>query len=164
MATMTGEYIDRAIESKAVTQTERDWFMKNRIPPDNWRVWIGRFQRHKWKGQWIHVNAPILGATDAPDLKPGDLAQPNTQATTFVVGELYVHVMSSTGYPELVQRWSWPFLSRLSRLLIQIWPSKESFVAWPTESMTDKDADTVPTILHKTIERAARSITGRRIA
>jgi hypothetical protein len=163
MATMTAEFIDRDSGSRGVSQMERDWLRNNSGVPDNWRIWIARFQRYKWKPQWIHLTLPILGSEDSAGLKPGDTAPANTQATSFVIGELYVHVLSSTGYPGLVGKWAWPPFSRLSRLLVQVWPLKESFIAWPTDSLRDRDADSIPTILINVIDGASRSLFGRRL-
>lgn len=163
MATMTSEFIDRDSLGQGVTLAERQLFWKQSVIPPNWRIWIARYRRHKWKGEWIHFTVPILGPEDVPGLKPGDTARPNTQTTTFVIGELYVHVMSSSGHPDLTAKWVWPAFSRLSRLLIQVWPAKESFIAWPPDSLTDRDADTVPTLFSNVVDAASRSLLGRRI-
>jgi len=163
MATMTGEFIDRDPLGQGVTLAERQFFRQQSEIPPNWRIWIARYRRYKWKGEWIHLTVPILGPEDVPGIQPGDSAKPNTQTTTFVIGELYVHVMSSSGHPDLTAKWNWPAFSRLTRLLIQIWPPKESFIAWPPESLTDHDADTIPTLFSNVIDAASRSLLGRRI-
>ena len=163
MATMTGEFLDRDPLGQGVSLAERQILCKHSDIPPNWRIWIARYRRYKWKGEWIHLSLPILDAENSADLKPGDPAPPNTQTTTFVIGELYIHVMSSTGHPDLTAKWAWPPFSRISRLLIQIWPPKESFIAWPPESLTDRDADTIPTLFANVIDAASRSLLGRRI-
>lgn len=163
MATMTGEFIDKDPIAKGVTLGERQILWKESTIPPHWRIWIARYQRYKWKVEWIHLTVQILGSEDVPGLKPGDPAPPNTQTTTFVIGELYVHVMSSTGHPDLISKWAWPAFSQISRLLIQIWPVKESFIAWPSESLSDRDADNIPTIFSNVVDAASRSLFGRRI-
>jgi hypothetical protein len=156
MATMTGEFIDRDPLGQGITLAERQLLWKQSAIPPNWRIWVARYQRYKWKGQWIHFTLPIFGSEDSSSLQPGDPAAPNTQTTTFVVGELYVHVMSSTGYPDLPAKWIWP-TSRLAR------PARENFIAWPPESLTDGDADTIPTLFSNVIDKASCSLLGRRL-
>src|SRR6266478_112392 len=65
MATMTGEFLDKdpVPGTIAVSQAEREWLWKNGIPPlEGWRIWITRYQRHKWPGRWVHLVVPILEA------------------------------------------------------------------------------------------------------
>lgn len=71
MATMTGEFIDRDPLGQGVTLAERQFFWKQSAIPPNWRIWIARYQRYKWKGEWIHLTVPILAPEDVPGLKPG---------------------------------------------------------------------------------------------
>jgi hypothetical protein len=163
MATMTGEFIDRDPIGQGVSLAERQMLWKKSAIPTGWRIWIARYRRNRWKGEWVHLAVPILDAENSVGLKAGDHAPPNTQTTTFVIGELYVHVMSSSQHPDLTAKWLWPAFSRLSRLLIQIWPPKESFIAWPPESLTDRDADTIPTLFANVIDASSRSLFGRRI-
>jgi hypothetical protein len=164
MATMTAEFIDRDPKTIAITADERKYLMDNRVPPSTgWRIWIARYRRNKWVPQWIHFTFPILGAQDTKGMNPGDFAYPNTQATTFVIGELLVHALSSTGYPELSARWVWPPRTRVSTLLTQIWPPRESFIAWPPAALTDRDADFVPAALRHVIDGASRTMMGRQI-
>jgi hypothetical protein len=70
--------------------------------------------------------------------------------------------MSSSNI-DIINRWAWPPFSRISRSMIQIWPLKESFIAWPTDSFRDEDADLIPNIFNRMVDQASRSITGRRI-
>jgi hypothetical protein len=166
MATMTGEFLDRdpAVGNIGISQADREWLWKNNAPPpERWRIWIARYQRHKWPGRWVHLVVPILEGREIPELPLDDYPSPNTQTTTFAIGELYIQVMSTSGNPRIVDRWNWPFASRPARLLTQIWPPRESFIAWPTESLTDSDADFVATAFDHVIDAASRSLTGRRI-
>jgi hypothetical protein len=166
MATMTGEFLDKEpiVGNIAVSQAEREWLWKHGTPPsEGWRIWIATYQRYKWPGRWVHLVVPVLEAKDVPSSALADYPPPNTQTTTFVIGELYVHVMSTSGNPDIVSRWVWPAASRPGRLLIQIWPARESIVAWPSESLTDGDADFIATAYDRVIDAASRSILGRRI-
>jgi len=103
MATITGDYLPRDPDAIAVSQAERDYFRDNGMPPlDSWKIWIGDYR--KQKGVWDHYVVPILGAKDSSDLTAGSFAQPNTQSTTFVVGNLFVHAISSTGDRDLISK------------------------------------------------------------
>jgi hypothetical protein len=67
-----------------------------------------------------------------------DAPRPNTQTTTFVVGRLYIHAVSSA--TDIFEDW------RLARpdLLAQVWPLHRNIVAWPPAAvLTDRDADQI---------------------
>jgi hypothetical protein len=161
MATVTAEYLTRDETAVAISQVERDWLRDHRTPPENWKIWIGYYPGRK--GIWDHYVVPILGAEDAPQITSDGFAQPNTQTTTFVVGNLLVHALSSTGDTDLVSRWNWPAASRVGLNLPQIFPRKESFIAWPPNGLTDFDVKLVSGALGKVIDDASRGILGNRI-
>jgi hypothetical protein len=117
MATMTAEYLTHDLTSIAISQADRDWFRDHGSPPENWKIWIGRY--HGNRGQWTHFVVPVLsrGTTNSADDRR---AAPNTQTTTFIVGRLLVHVMSTSGDPDIISRWVWPLGSRLAVHLPQI--------------------------------------------
>jgi hypothetical protein len=166
MATMTSEFLDKDLvpSTIAVSQDDREFLWKEGVPPpERWRIWITRYQRHKWVGRWFHSVVPILDAKDVPSSALTDYPSPNTQKTTFTVGDLYVHVMSTSGNPDIVSRWVWPIRSRPGMLLIGIWPIKESIITWPPESLTDSDADFVATAHDLAVDAASRSVLGRRM-
>jgi len=140
MATMTGEHLSYDTESVAVPQSERDWFRKNGVPPDNWRILIGRYQRQAWREQWRHVSIPIYSAKDIPGRKASNRREPNHQATTFTVGQLYVHVFSGH-FRNLIMDWDWRTAPRARSCLTQIWPIQFPLAMWPTQDMTDADAE-----------------------
>ena len=160
MATMTAEFIDRDPNTIAVPQADRDWLRNNGTAPPGWRIWLARYRRHKWPAQWAHFTLPILEAKDVPAPGTG-FVPPNTQVTTFVVGELYVHVMSSVDL-ENINGWA-TRLSFSERRLVCIHPAKESFIVWPAPSLTDKDADNIASAFHRYVEGISRSLSGRRL-
>jgi hypothetical protein len=134
MATMTGEYLSFDTTAIAITQSEKDWFRVHQTPPKTWKIWIGHYPGSK--GVWNHFVAHLRGkGIRNPSYDP--LALPNTQTTSFVIGNLFVHVFSSTGDPQMVARWVWPFGSMISLKLPQIFPPKEGFIAWPTQGLTN---------------------------
>jgi hypothetical protein len=136
MATMTSEYLSKDTTTLAIPQTDRDFLRLNLRAPQGWRVWIGTYNRSAWVGQWVRTSAPILDVGDYPST---GMAPPNTQTTTFVIGRLYVHVMSSY-FPEHTALWDWRPTPHARALLVEICPVKHMIVAWPRQAITDKDA------------------------
>jgi hypothetical protein len=162
MATMTAEFIDRDPNTIAVPQGQRDWLMNNGTAPPGWRIWLADYHRRNWPVQWVHLTLPILESKDIPKGKSTDYVLPNTQTTTFVVGRLYVHIMSSTD-PANIDRWATTFAHNVP-LLIPLVPSKESFTVWPpARSLTDTEADAIASAFHLYVENISRSLLGRRL-
>ena len=159
MATMTGDYLSRDSTAIAISQGERDWFRDSGIPPENWKIWIGHYAGSK--GRWSHFVVPILDANSISDIKNDGFAQPNTQTTTFVIGNLFVHIIS--GDADTVSRWVWPSGSPLTIKLVQITPTRESIVVWPPQSLTDFELDSISTAFERVIDGASRSFGGRRL-
>jgi hypothetical protein len=160
MATMTAEFIDRDPNAIAVPQDDRDWIPNNGTAPSGWRIWLAHYRRHKWPAQWVHLTLPVLEAKDTPTPDAG-FVSPNTQVTTFVVGELYVHVMSSVD-PDNIKGWA-TRLSHSERRLVYILPATESFIAWPPRGLTDRAADGIASAFHRYVEGISRSLLGRRL-
>jgi hypothetical protein len=162
MATMTAEYLVRDVTALSITQSERDWLRDNGTPPSNWKIWIGRANGRM--GMWRHYIAPILAAKDTGKASSEGLARPNTQTTTFIIGYLLVHVMSSTGSPETVTGWNWPLSTRIGLNLPRIFPTKESVIVWPSQPFTDAEVKLISDAFERVVEAAARSpFTGRRM-
>src|SRR5258708_4298952 len=88
MKTMVAEYFDP--KQIAVPLEERQYLRDHLRPPDNWRIWIGNYEREKWAGQWAHGAAGVHSIRTPTR----NLDRPNTQSTTFVVGHLYANVFS----------------------------------------------------------------------
>jgi hypothetical protein len=137
MSTMTSDfyYPDR----QAIPQVDREWLKNHRSPPpDTWRIWIARYRREKWVSHWIKNSIPVAGEKHISEIAADDTPRPNTQTTSLVLGELYVHAYSSI-FPKLVSRIG--ISPPLSEMICQIWPIREHFVAWPIEPITDRQAD-----------------------
>jgi hypothetical protein len=135
MKAMVGEFFDPS--KVAVPLSEREFLRDKRQPPDNWMIWIGNYTRGKWAGEWVHTAS---GIDSAKGIARRDTKVPNTQTTTFVVGKLYAHIFSSE-IPDIVAGIS---LGKIGyEKLAQIWPIRESFVGWPTNALSDVDADAI---------------------
>jgi hypothetical protein len=161
MATMTAEFIDRDPTTIAVPQSDRDWLRNNGMAPRGWWIWLAHYQRRKWPAQWVHLTLPILAAKDVPENAAEVYVMPNTQVTTFVVGSLFVHTMSSVE-ADNIAGWA-SMLPRRYPLLVPVMPQRESFVAWPSASITDATADAIASAFHRYVEGISRSLLGRRL-
>jgi hypothetical protein len=139
MATMTAEHLISDPRQRAISQTDREYLWRNSKPPTEWRILIGRYQRHRLATQWTHCDIPVLETKDVPPA--GVPPQSNMQITTFMIGELFAHAMS-TQFPNQVRDWDFRTWPRARVLLSQVWPIEETAMVWPTQtmSMTDLDA------------------------
>jgi hypothetical protein len=157
MATMTGE---RMAKNSAVTvpQLERDWLMNNRVPPDGtWRVWIGRCSE-PWRGQqWVRTTSIILDAEKLPNAVMTDDRVPNTQATAFKIGKLYIATFNCP-FSSITQGWDWRTAPRALSRLQQIWPIIRQVIVWPAADMTAKDASFFATAYKRYSDDLARSV------
>lgn len=139
MATMTGEYLSRDPQNISVPQSERSKFMQTSRPPRNWRIWIGKYEREKWAGQWLHNSFPIYSTSEIAEVSASSVRRPNHQTTSFVIGKLFVHVFSGH-FRSIIMRWDWQNAPSALAALREVWPIEESVVRWPAITMTDRDA------------------------
>jgi hypothetical protein len=146
MFVMVAEFmIDRSGTTIGVLEADRRWLKENGAAPKNWKIWIGKYVRQKWKGYWVHNTVPILGEDDVPRRTDLGVDLPNTQSTTAVLGQLYVHALSSA-VRSVVRKQS--MVREDLGVLPLIWPIKRSPLSWPPpRSLTDQEADSVATAL-----------------
>ncbi len=140
MTAMTGEFLSLDPTAIAISQKERDWLRDHGSPPDNWKIWIGH--RPSRNSFWNHYIVP-LNAKNVLNLSNDSLALPDTQTTTFIIGNLFVHIFSSTGDPSIVSRWSWSPHPGLYLRLPQIFPLKDELIVWPPQGLTDFEVEMV---------------------
>jgi hypothetical protein len=141
MFVMVAEFLDKTGTRVAISSEDRLFLRNNLRAPSNMKIWIGYFERVKWKGRWIHVTIPISDEDHAPQRSEFGVDFPNTQTTTFVIGKLYIHVLSS----EIISVVRRNEMRRGAKaLLYRIHPIKTSPLAWPPPMpITDEDADTI---------------------
>jgi hypothetical protein len=138
MFVMVAEHFDRY---KVVSsQKERSFLWKRQKAPANWKIWIGDFEKKNWKGHLARFCVPISSKKHRIKRMDNGLPRPNTQAVTFVVGRLYVHVASPV--TDIFEKYR-------PDLLVQIWPVRRNIVAWPPTTMTDRDADRIAAAFHR---------------
>jgi len=149
MAVICGEFSNR----KTVTTTAcgRLWLKELRMLPPYWRIWIGYYKRKTWIPHWIH-NPFLVSEKHVPDAALGNWASYNTQTTTYVVGQLFIHAFSSID-GQLVRQRRFPkfFKNRLR----QLWPLTGLNISWPPpEIISDTQADFIAGSFYSAARRA----------
>jgi hypothetical protein len=109
--------------------------METRKAPSDWRIWIAYYDRQEWPCVYVHNTLPVSEEGDSIHLTDDDFPLPNTQATTIVIGKLYVHALSTAVRGGINrQRVQVPGV-------VQLWPLKPHFIGWPRRSLTDDEAE-----------------------
>jgi hypothetical protein len=150
MCVMTAEYY--APDLVSIPFDDREYLRLYREPPKEWRIWIGRYLRGRWRGYWIHLSVPLV--EDIPEGGNDAVPPPNTQTTTFIVGQVYIHAFSSA-LSNITNKWRLD--AQGPSILAQLWPVKESFIAWPTNDIRDRDADRIAGHIFWQLDRIART-------
>ena len=101
-----------------------------------------------WGGQWVRVILPIGSEKNIKKGLTDDLRTPYVQTTTFVVGELYISVLSGPFQP-LIDIWDWRTARRARTRLEQIWPIKYLAIFFQPPSITDADAESFATAFER---------------
>jgi hypothetical protein len=81
--------------------------------------------------------------------------RPNSQMTTLVVGQLYIHAFSCP-FPSIVTQTE-TIPAAGYKKVAQIWPAREHFIAWPMDSLTDREADEIPGAIANRFDAAERA-------
>jgi hypothetical protein len=152
MSVMTSDFFYP--ETQAIPRADRDYLRDHWMPPsDTWKIWIGRYTREKWQAHYIKNSMPI---TEEDIAEEGDSHVPrsNSQMTTIVVGQLYIHAFSCP-FAWLIEKIA-TIPANGFKKVAQIWPTREHFIAWPTDPLTDREADSIPGAIAHLIERADR--------
>ncbi len=150
MAIMVGEFFSSY--AVAIPKSDRSWLWQRQTPPKNWKIWIGTYRRVHWKGQWAHSTRPIL-ANDCAEMASHSVAPPNTQETTFVIGQLYIHAFSCP-FSNLVS--SSNVSGTGGTKMAQLWPPRAPVIKWPLALMTDRDANEIAGCIFSGIDRAIK--------
>lgn len=126
MAIMCSEFGDPT--RVAISQDDRDILYRHHVPPrPNWRIWIGRYRRERWRSRWAHN---LICVTKKEEEQRAFLENRfyNTQSTTYTVGELYIHAISCR-IPRATREFR--FQAPLDNALFEIWPTRGHTLAWP---------------------------------
>ena len=152
MSVMVSEHFVRPAK-RAISKEERQHLWLRGTPPETFKIWIGHYARHHWRGRWFYTSAAIAdNESDLAQSAADRMPIPNTQTTTYIVGQLYFHVLSSP-VPILVER------TELDpRFFARIFPSRRgnSIVAWPPPSLSDRAAYDVSHAIFSELDRISR--------
>jgi hypothetical protein len=114
------------------TQLRRLW-KKHLAPENTWRIWLGRYQDKTPETLW--GTYPMLVVPNSVARRRKTLAATcyNSQAMTYVIGKLFVHLMRSP-YQRLIRDWCYDPVVAVK--LRRIWPASGYDVAWPPDPLS----------------------------
>ena len=137
MTAMTGEFLSKS-DVVGISQQDRDYLKDKLSPPRRtWKIWMGKYGKGEWGDHRVQNLLPIVDEDSG--ISPNADNAPNTQTTSFVIGQLYVHLISSP-ILDLIRRIE--FRPRYGQFLTQIWPLKSAIVHWPpANAISDDDAE-----------------------
>ncbi len=149
MAVMVGAFEDP--DTVAISQADRTYLNENQKPPPHWRIWIASYKRDKWKTHWQH-NVLFLTEEDPSSIQQDRPPPPNAHLTTWVVGGVLTHCISSSLKGGIAPKWT--FGPKVGRLITRIWTPRESSISWPpSRALSDADADAVANGIYRVIMR-----------
>jgi len=154
---MTSEHLSRDPDQVTTPLTVRQHLMRALTAPPDWRIWIGRFQRKDWAGQWVRVTFPILDSENFPSGEVILDRRPNSQTTAFTVGKLFVFAMACP-FPRITHGWDWRTAPRARVCLQQIWPILSNPITWPLLDLTDDDASGISTAFRRYSDDLAKRV------
>jgi hypothetical protein len=148
MFVMVAEFmLDKTGIHVGVSDEQRRSLKDTCTAPKNWKIWIGNYTREKRKGYWVHNTVPILSEEHVPQRSDLGVDLPNTQSTTAVFGQLYIHAFSSA-IRSIVRKQT--IVGEGLRVLPLLWPIKQSHLLWPPpRPLTDREADGIATALSR---------------
>jgi hypothetical protein len=141
IATVIQEFANRQ-GVRRIPHEDRTVLMNTEAPPFSWSIWAARYTG-TWWAPMGHYHIPMSyskgPAGDASDAPKGEL-----QLTTFTLGELLVHVFSST-QSEMIEAYR-QYIGRASNSgkLQQLWPIVRDTLTWPPFSpFQDHEVDSL---------------------
>jgi hypothetical protein len=137
----------------AISVTDRRWLYDTKTAPNDFRIWIGDYERKEWIPHWGHFSLRISEHEGKQDwtIHPDGTPRSNTQTTTFVVGRLFIHVYSCP-FPEILH--AEKIVRAVESKLVQIWPTRHSFLMWPVTGISDRDADRLASVIFDRLDEA----------
>lgn len=136
MFVMVTEWARRNSELVVSTSSDRLGFSQTTIPPRGWKIWVGRYERGDWPGVFARTTFPIESPETPVVYASNGAAMPNSQAVTFVIGQVAFHVFCSP-IRAFVQKQQLP-----AEAISQLWPLRKTPVRWPLDyTLSDIDMD-----------------------
>jgi hypothetical protein len=122
------------VATRGTSKAQYRHIYEHNEPPPVTLVWIGRYEGQQWKSRFRHIGWLSRMREDPP---VHHASRMNSQTTTIVCGQLFIHVAATT-----VAEFAPPgFRGKTARDLRQIWPIQDGF-DWPLQTvLTDDDAE-----------------------
>jgi hypothetical protein len=149
MTVTVAEYFEGRIST---TYGDRRYLRRMLRPSDRWKIRIGHFVRGNWKPHLIHHTFPISSRNHGIQRSESGIPKPNTQTTTFIVGQLLIFAGSSP--TDIFEQWR--VTADGAQKLTQIWPIQRNVVGWPPLAITDREADTISSAFFQFAEQVGR--------
>jgi hypothetical protein len=143
-------------KSAAVSVTNRRWLYQTHTAPNDFRIWIGDFDRKEWLPHWGHSSLRISASEhEGPQgwtVHPDGTPRVNTQTTVFVVGRLFI-LSYSCPFPEILH--AEKIVDAVDSRLSQIWQPRHSFLLWPpADTLSDRSADNLAGSIFSRLDEA----------
>jgi hypothetical protein len=131
---MTAEFIHP--KSAAITFEEREYLRLHREPAETFNVWAGHYGGLRYTTAFHHHSALLSSGTptSAETMMP-----PNTQATIFRLGKLFLQISSSS-----LAGIKFDLKNEGADKLRRIWPPAVTDLQWPAApSLSDGDINNI---------------------
>lgn len=148
LKTMIQEYAPRGNVISHHTQLRQLW-RKQLAPRSTWRIWIARYVEPNVKQLWISHPMLLVPDSVAKRRKDDTATYYNSQAMTYVIGKLFIHLIRSP-HKSFIRRWR--FDPSVALKLAPIWPLTGYDVVWPLESLTDLEATYVASVVREFVK------------
>jgi hypothetical protein len=125
-----------------ISPADRTVLMNTEAPPLTWSIWIAKYT-DEWWAPMRHYHIPMHYAQQPTDEEPNPPSG-ELQLTTFTLGELLVHVFTST-QPKMIDAYR-SYIGRASNSekLHQLWPIVADTLTWPpTSPFRDCEVDSL---------------------
>jgi hypothetical protein len=133
------------IPSKVIPVTERKYFLQNKLPPEDWTIWIGKYQGNEWQQRYFHKASQFSDQELTVEARfknvqnPPEITSPNFQTCVLVVSGLVIFIGSTTR-TDIKHEISDLALPNM----VQIWPLKNAQIDWkPITTISDKEVNDI---------------------
>lgn len=111
--------------TRAISDEDRKFIYDKRDVPPHWSMWIGNYRGAEWQTRYRHHGGHALPTELFSKDMVGGSYPPNHQTTSLQIGELYMHVASST----LESIWQFDHANDLPGMM-RLWPIRGP-IQWP---------------------------------
>ena len=137
LACTMAEFTDE--KTIAIPPFDREFMMQNAEPPSDWHIYIGRYEGQDWTSTRYRHHGAKIGVLPPGELNIVGAEFHHYQVSTYVLGSLAVHAVSST-LPYIVDVFETGFIPAN---MLQIWPAKGDSAWPPGATLTDVDMNMI---------------------